>query len=80
MSVPIKLQSVSNGLAVRDILDVLSACSPRPIVEDHFDGKRKGRPALRLASWNLGGLSPEKAENPGVKEVICRTILENRHV
>ena len=78
MSVPVKLQSAANGLAVHDILDVLSACSPRPIVEDHFDGKRRGRRALRLASWNLTGLSTEKAENPGVKEVICRTILENR--
>ncbi|XP_034235594.1 endonuclease/exonuclease/phosphatase family domain-containing protein 1-like isoform X2 [Thrips palmi] len=78
MSVPVKLGPTSNGLAVRDILDVLSACSPRPIVEDHFDGKRKGRPAIRMATWNLSGLSLEKAENPGVKEVICRTILENR--
>ncbi|KAK3914017.1 Endonuclease/exonuclease/phosphatase family domain-containing protein 1, partial [Frankliniella fusca] len=78
MSVPIKFGQTSNGLAIRDILDVLSACSPRPIVEDHFDGKRKGRPALRIVTWNLSGLSIEKAENPGVKEVICRTILENR--
>lgn len=78
MSVPIKFGPTSNGVAVRDILDILSACSPRPIVEDHFDGKRKGRPAMRIATWNLSGLSIEKVENPGVKEVICRTILENR--
>lgn len=78
MSVPVKLGPASNGLAVRDILDVLSACSPRPIVEDHFDGRRKGRPAVRIASWNLSGLCVDKAENPGVREVICRTILENR--
>lgn len=78
LSVPVKFGPASNGLAVRDILDVLSACSPRPIVEDYFDGKRKGRKAVRVASWSLSGLSIEKVENPGVKEVICRTILENR--
>ncbi len=32
---------------------------------------------IRIGSWNLQGLSSEKAENPGVKEVVCLTVLEN---
>lgn len=31
-----------------------------------------------MASWNLDKFSLEKSSNPGVKEVICRTILENK--
>lgn len=33
--------------------------------------------SLRLASWNLDNCSMEKMENPGVREVIAMTILEN---
>ncbi|CAF0960917.1 unnamed protein product [Adineta ricciae] len=32
---------------------------------------------LRFASWNLQQLTNEKVQNPGVREVICRTILEH---
>lgn len=32
---------------------------------------------LRIASWNLKSFSFDKAEHAGVKEVICRTVLEN---
>ena len=32
---------------------------------------------IRMGSWNLQGFTKEKAENPGVKEVACLTILEN---
>ncbi|XP_071496003.1 endonuclease/exonuclease/phosphatase family domain-containing protein 1-like [Diadema antillarum] len=32
---------------------------------------------VRLASWNLQQLTLEKVRNPGVREVICMTILEN---
>lgn len=72
-----------NGLSsssLFDIFELLSAYSPRPIVEEVFDFSRKGEPALRLASWNLHGFSVDKANNPGVKEVVCRTILENGSV
>ena len=34
---------------------------------------------FRFASWNLQQLSNEKVQNPGVKEVICRVILENKY-
>ena len=32
---------------------------------------------LRIASWNLQSFSSDKADNAGVKEVICCTVLEN---
>lgn len=51
--------------------------STRPSVEA-FGGTRDGRPVLRLATWNLQGCSLEKANNPGVREVVCMTLLENR--
>lgn len=50
--------------------------STRPSVEA-FAGVRDGRQVLRLATWNLQGCSVEKANNPGVREVVCMTLLEN---
>ncbi|XP_004607013.1 endonuclease/exonuclease/phosphatase family domain-containing protein 1 [Sorex araneus] len=50
--------------------------STRPTVEA-FAGTRDGRPVLRAATWNLQGCSLEKASNPGVREVVCMTLLEN---
>uniref|UniRef100_UPI00398F62D8 endonuclease/exonuclease/phosphatase family domain-containing protein 1 isoform X3 n=1 Tax=Pristiophorus japonicus TaxID=55135 RepID=UPI00398F62D8 len=50
--------------------------STRPNVEA-FSGLRDGERVLRLASWNLQGCSTEKANNPGVREVVCMTLLEN---
>uniref|UniRef100_A0A8C0C1H5 Endonuclease/exonuclease/phosphatase family domain-containing protein 1 n=1 Tax=Buteo japonicus TaxID=224669 RepID=A0A8C0C1H5_9AVES len=50
--------------------------STRPSVE-MFGGVRDGRPVLRLATWNLQSCSIEKANNPGVREVVCMTLLEN---
>jgi hypothetical protein len=76
---PLKLP-LRNGLSsssLFDIFELLSAYSPRPILEDTFSFTRKGEPAIRLATWNLHDFSTEKANNPGVKEVVCRTILEN---
>lgn len=35
---------------------------------------------LRIASWNLDRCSCEKMDNPGVREVIAMTILENRYM
>lgn len=71
---------LTNGLSTSSLLDIfelLSAYSPRPIIEEVFNFSRKGEPAVRIASWNLHDFSAEKAGNPGVREVICRTILEN---
>ncbi|XP_056340550.1 endonuclease/exonuclease/phosphatase family domain-containing protein 1 isoform X2 [Oenanthe melanoleuca] len=50
--------------------------STRPSVE-MFGGVRDGRPVLRVATWNLQSCSIEKANNPGVREVVCMTLLEN---
>ncbi|NXE59324.1 EEPD1 protein, partial [Calcarius ornatus] len=50
--------------------------STRPSVE-MFGGLRDGRPVFRVATWNLQSCSMEKANNPGVREVVCMTLLEN---
>lgn len=73
------LKNTSNNgfLPGNDIFELLSAYSQRPILEEDFHGERNGKLALRIATWNLQDFTLEKAENPGVKEVICRTILEN---
>lgn len=80
-SAPVKLH-VANGLpspsSLGDIFDLLSAYSHRPIPEEDFRFKRNGKDAIRVATWNLDGFSFEKAQNMGVREVVCRTILENR--
>ncbi|CAB3248175.1 unnamed protein product [Arctia plantaginis] len=73
--------TLPNGFAtvpVNDILDLLSAYSHRPVVEEVFSYERDGVRCCRLASWNLHQLSVEKITNPGVREVVCRTILENK--
>ncbi|XP_050685441.1 endonuclease/exonuclease/phosphatase family domain-containing protein 1-like [Leptidea sinapis] len=73
--------TLPNGFAtapVNDILDLLSAYSHRPIVEENFMYERDGVKCCRLATWNLHQLSIEKVTNPGVREVVCRTILENK--
>lgn len=82
VSMPTKLLvTLPNGFAaapVNDILDLLSAYSHRPIVEEVFTYEREGVRCCRIASWNLHQLSIDKITNPGVREVICRTILENK--
>lgn len=80
-SAPSKPQTsnLTNGcVIIDDIYELLSAKSIRPLVDDDFHYKREGRPAARIASWNLQELTQDKIENPGVREVICRTVLENR--
>ena len=65
--------------SVENILDIIKPIvnnSKRPNVSP-FLFKRKNRGAFRLASWNIERFSSEKADNVGVKEVVCLTILEN---
>uniref|UniRef100_A0A8C6LHX9 Endonuclease/exonuclease/phosphatase family domain-containing protein 1 n=1 Tax=Nothobranchius furzeri TaxID=105023 RepID=A0A8C6LHX9_NOTFU len=50
--------------------------SVRPNVEPAF-GLRDGKPVVRLGTWSLQDCSCEKANNPGVREVVCMTLLEN---
>lgn len=50
--------------------------SVRPSVEPP-PGLRDGKPVVRLATWSLQDCSCDKANNPGVLEVVCMTLLEN---
>lgn len=43
-----------------------------------FSNIRNGHSSLRIATWNLDKFSTEKTANLGVREVICRTILEQK--
>lgn len=73
-------QNGINGLqnsSVYDLFELLSAYSPRPVLEERFEYKRDREDAFRVAVWNLHKFSYEKAGNLGVREIVCRTILEN---
>ena len=39
--------------------------------------KYKGRTVIRIGSWNMLSFTKQKAANPGIREVMCMTILEN---
>ncbi|XP_077295514.1 endonuclease/exonuclease/phosphatase family domain-containing protein 1-like [Arctopsyche grandis] len=82
LSMPLKYTpNFVNGFSlnsVNDIFDLLSAYSHRPVIESEFYYTRHNKLAFRIATWNLYELSREKANNPGFREVACRTILENR--
>ncbi|MBN3298222.1 EEPD1 protein, partial [Amia calva] len=64
------LQEVDLGLPPR------WATPMRPLSQP-FSGVFNERPVLRVATWNLKEFSTEKAQNPGVREVVCLTLLEN---
>lgn len=78
MRMNLKLVNGYKNAPVDDIFELLGAYSHRPVVADDFRYERNGSRALRVASWNLDRMSMGKADNPGVLEVICRTILENK--
>ena len=41
-------------------------------------GKRyKRKMFVRVGTWNMLSFSKRKAMNPGIREVVCMTILEN---
>ncbi|XP_048461587.1 endonuclease/exonuclease/phosphatase family domain-containing protein 1-like isoform X2 [Rhincodon typus] len=42
-----------------------------------FTGIFDGRKVIRIGTWNLQSLTLDKVNNPGVREVICLTLLEN---
>ena len=52
---------------------LLSSPPQRPTVHSITQEKY-----LRFASWNLQQLTNEKVQNPGVREVVCRIILEHK--
>nr|CAD7432955.1 unnamed protein product [Timema monikensis] len=69
---------VENGFfPAVDVFELLSAYSHRPVAREEFHHLRNEKLALRLGTWNLHQLTVEKVENAGVRETICRTILEN---
>ena len=68
------------GISEEEIWELLSVASPRPRVPTEFAEDTFDRSSIRLATWNLTGFNSDKASNPGVMEVVCRTILENRYV
>lgn len=76
-SMPPKCDLPFPSFDASDLFELLSNKSRRPISDIMFNFRRNGRSALRLATWNLQHSAPEKADNLGVREVICRTILEN---
>ena len=39
--------------------------------------KYKRRSVIRIGSWNMLSFTKQKAKNPGIREVMCLTILEN---
>uniref|UniRef100_A0A4W3J012 Endonuclease/exonuclease/phosphatase family domain-containing protein 1 n=1 Tax=Callorhinchus milii TaxID=7868 RepID=A0A4W3J012_CALMI len=51
----------------------------RPLLKP-FTGQHNGRPVVRIGSWNLQNLTLDKVNNPGVREVICLTLLENGYI
>ncbi|XP_064598935.1 endonuclease/exonuclease/phosphatase family domain-containing protein 1-like [Liolophura sinensis] len=62
-----------------DLFDILGPLARRPSRPDvkPYTFKHQSRRCLRLASWNLQQCGVDKASNPGVRDVICMTILEN---
>lgn len=78
--IPPSIKLPQNGISsssAMDIFELLSVYSPRPIIKEVFKYRRNDEEAIRIASWNLHQFSFEKSQNMGVREVICRTILEN---
>ncbi|XP_076801263.1 endonuclease/exonuclease/phosphatase family domain-containing protein 1-like isoform X1 [Clavelina lepadiformis] len=43
---------------------------------ESFNSTKSGRPIIRIGTWNLQQFGLEKVQNPGVREVVCATILE----
>ncbi|CAL1281180.1 unnamed protein product [Larinioides sclopetarius] len=63
--------------STKDFYELVSSLVTRPPVSEVLNFNYLNRQVLRLASWNLQDFVVQKARNPGVQEVICRTILEN---
>jgi competence ComEA-like helix-hairpin-helix protein len=59
-----------------DILEPIVKATIRPQVPQ-FNYRYSNKGVVRIASWNVERFDEEKANNPGVKEVMCMTILEN---
>jgi hypothetical protein len=62
---------------MRDIFELMSLKTLRPTRNSSFSNEYNSMAAYRVASWNLEKLTDDKISNPGVLEVVTRTILEN---
>jgi len=69
-----KPKSSCNGVAMKDVYELVSSYSHRPPYVDVDLPKT----SIRVASWNMSNLNKDKAENPAVREVVSLTILENK--
>jgi competence ComEA-like helix-hairpin-helix protein len=56
---------------------LVSSLPRRPLSTDNNNNNKQK--TFRFASWNLQQLTNDKVQNPGVREVICRIILENKY-
>ncbi|CAG2206924.1 unnamed protein product [Mytilus edulis] len=69
-------ESTENILKVLEpIINIIKSYSRPTVTPFKFRHGRKG--VVRIASWNIERFDEEKANNPGVKEVVCMTILDN---
>ncbi len=66
-------------LTAEDIVEAfrlpLTVQKRKPV--DAVPSKYKGRTVIRIGSWNMLSFTKQRAANPGVREVMCMTILEN---
>jgi len=76
---PLNPPSEFSKASLENLIDTLGPLSEKPVRPkvDVPQFKCNNRGAVRIASWNLQCFSSEKANNPGVREVVCMTILEN---
>ncbi|KAF7991882.1 hypothetical protein HCN44_010683 [Aphidius gifuensis] len=73
-----KMIDLNPGITENEIWELLSIASPRPQLDNDYITNLTNRKSIRIATWNLNNFNTDKAENHGVMEIICRTILENR--
>ena len=70
----VSVKGVSKKLLEKIALQITTGSSKTPkIPKLPLQSNKK----VRIATWNLLSFSSHKADNDGVKEVVCRTILEN---
>ncbi|XP_076448703.1 endonuclease/exonuclease/phosphatase family domain-containing protein 1-like [Babylonia areolata] len=70
-------RSVTSIENLLQTLGPLAEVPKRPHIAEPFKFRHKNRRVVRIASWNLEQCSLDKVSNPGVKDVVCMTILEN---
>ena len=65
--------------SLENLVDRLGPFSEKPVrpAVDPPSFKCNNRNTVKIASWNLQCFCVDKASNPGVRDVVCMTILEN---